>query len=75
MRVGGRIVPVSERYVAMALEAEERALARMVADSIAAAVAADSLAAVGDSVDGSAPIADSMAVAAGGPEVVVGVRR
>ena len=71
MRVGGRIVPVSERYVAMALEAEERALARMVADSIAAAAAADSLAAV----EGSAPIADSMAVEAGGPEVGVGVRR
>ncbi len=43
MRVGGRIVPVSERYEAMALEAEERALARMVADSIAAAAVADSL--------------------------------
>jgi hypothetical protein len=43
MRVGGRIVPVSERYVAMALEAEERALARMVADSITAAAVADSL--------------------------------
>ena len=45
MRVGGRIVPVSERYVAMAAEAEERTLARAVADSIAAAVVADSLAA------------------------------
>ncbi|SUZ70940.1 uncharacterized protein METZ01_LOCUS23794, partial [marine metagenome] len=32
MRVGGRIVPVSERYEAMAAEAEERALARAVAD-------------------------------------------
>ena len=75
MRVGGRIVPVSERYVAMALEAEGRALARMVADSIAAAAAADSLAAVGGTIGGSASIADSMAVPAGGPEVVVGVRR
>ena len=45
IRVGGRIVPVSERYVAMAAEAEERALARAVADSIAAAVVADSVAA------------------------------
>ena len=45
MRVGGRIVPVSERYVAMALEAEERVLARAVADSIAAAFVVDSLAA------------------------------
>ena len=35
MRVGGRIVPVSERYEAMAAEAEERA----VADSLAAVVA------------------------------------
>jgi len=57
MRVGGRIVPVSERYVAMALEAEERALARMVADSITAAAVADSLAAVGAS---SVPLADSL---------------
>jgi hypothetical protein len=45
MRVAGRIVPVSERYVAMAAEAEERALARAVADSIAATVVADSVAA------------------------------
>ncbi len=45
MRVGGRIVPVSERYDAMEAEAEELALARMVADSIAAAIVADSLAA------------------------------
>lgn len=47
MRVGGRIVPVSERYVAMALEAEERALARMEADSLAA-------------VGAGVPIADSL---------------
>ncbi len=45
MRVGGRIVPLSERFAAMEAEAEERALARMVADSIAAAVTPDSLAA------------------------------
>lgn len=44
MRVAGRIVPVSERYVAMAAEAEERALEQAVTDSIAAAVAADSIA-------------------------------
>ena len=44
MRVGGRIVPLSERYAAMVQEAEERALARAEADSIAAVVA-DSLAA------------------------------
>ena len=37
IRAGGRIVPVSERYSAMVLEAEERALARAVADSITAA--------------------------------------
>ena len=67
MRVGGRIVPVSERYEAMALEAEERALARMVADSIAAAAVADSLAA--------APVADSVAVETSGPEAVEGVGR
>jgi hypothetical protein len=57
MRVGGRIVPVLERFEAMALEAEERAVARMVADSITAAAVADSLAAVGASV----PVADSLA--------------
>ena len=45
MRVGRRIVPVSERYAAIEAVAEERALARAVADSIAAAVVADSLAA------------------------------
>ena len=56
MRVGGRIVPVSERYSAMVLEAEERALARAVADSIAAVAVADSLAA--------AVVADSLAAAA-----------
>jgi len=44
LRVGGRIVPLSERYAAMVQEAEERALARAEADSIAAVVA-DSLAA------------------------------
>ncbi len=56
MRVGGRIVPVSQRYAAMAAEAEERALARAVADSIAAAVVADSLAAIvtGGAADGQA---------------------
>ena len=57
MRAGGRIVPVSERYVAMALEAEERAVARMVADSITAAAVADSLAAV----EASVPVVDSLA--------------
>jgi hypothetical protein len=57
MRVGGRIVPVLERFEAMALEAEERAVARMVADSITAVAVADSLAAVGASV----PVADSLA--------------
>ena len=57
MRAGGRIVPVSERFEAMALEAEERAVARIVADSITAAAVADSLAAVGASV----PVADSLA--------------
>ncbi len=45
MRVGGRIVRVSERFAAMEAEAEEMALARIVADSIAAAAVADSLAA------------------------------
>ena len=75
MRVGGRIVPVSERYVAMELEAEERALARMVADSIAAAAVADSLAAAGGIIEGSAPVADNMGVAADGPEAVAGIRR
>ena len=71
MRVGGRIVPVSERYSAMALEAEERAVARAVSDSIAAAAVADSLAAVG----AGAPVADSLAADAGRPESVTGVRR
>jgi hypothetical protein len=60
MRAGGRIVPVSERFEAIALEAEERALARMVADSIAAAAVADSSAAVG----ASAPVVDSLATEA-----------
>ncbi len=74
MRVGGRIVPLSERYAAMALEAEERALARAVADSIAAAAVADSLAAVGASapVGGGAPVADSLAADAGSPKAEVG---
>ena len=57
IRAGGRIVPVSERFEAMALEAEERAVARMVVDSITAAAVADSLAAVGAGV----PVADSLA--------------
>jgi hypothetical protein len=47
MRVGGRIVPVSERHVVLQAAAEERALAReaarAVADSIAASAVADSL--------------------------------
>ena len=45
IRVGGTIVPVSERYRAIVRESERRALARAMADSIAAAVVADSLAA------------------------------
>ena len=52
MRVGGRIVPVSQRYEAMVAEAEERALERAVADSIAAAAVADSLAVAGADVLG-----------------------
>ena len=64
MRVGGRIVPVSERYEAMAAEAEERALAR--ADSITAVVVADSLAAV---------VADGVASEPESLEVVGGIRR
>ena len=71
MRVGGMIVPLSERYAAMVVEAEKRALARAVADSIAAAAVADSLAAVG----GSASVADSVAAEPGSPEAVAGVRR
>ena len=70
MRVGGRIVPLSERYAAMVQEAEERVLARAEADSIAAVVA-DSLSAV----RGSAPVADSLAADTGVPGVGVGVRR
>jgi len=66
MRVGGRIVPVSQRYEAMAAEAEERALARAVADSISAAVVADSLAAVAT---------DDVAVETGSPGSVTGIRR
>jgi hypothetical protein len=66
IRVGGRIVPVSERYAAMVAEAEERALARAVADSIAAAVVADSLAAA---------VADGVATETGSPEAVAGIRR
>ena len=66
MRVGGRVVPVSERYEAMAAEAEERALARAVADSIAAVVVADSLAAV---------VADGVASEPESLEVVGGIRR
>ena len=62
MRVGGRIVPVSERYEAMAAEAEERALA----DSIAAVAVADSLAAV---------VADGVASEPESLGVVGGIRR
>ena len=62
MRVGGRIVPVSERYEAMAAEAEERA----VADSIAAGVVADSLAVV---------VADGVASDPESLEIVGGTRR
>jgi hypothetical protein len=69
MRVGGRIVPVSERYVAMELEAEERALARVLADSISAAVVADSLAAE------AAAVPDSLGVVTAGPKAAGGVRR
>ena len=68
MRVGGRIVPVSERYAAMEAEAEERALARAVADSIAAALVADSLAAE------AAAAPDSLGEMAG-PKAAVGVPR
>ena len=66
IRVGGRIVPVSQRYAAMAAEAEERARARAVADSIAAAVVADSLAAI---------VPDGVAAEPGAPEAVAGIRR
>ena len=66
IRVGGRIVPVSQRYAAMEAEAEERARARAVADSIAAAVVADSLAAI---------VADGVAAEPGAPEAVAGIRR
>ena len=66
MRVGGRIVPVSQRYAAMAAEAEERALARAVADSIAAAVVADSLAAM---------VAGGAAVGPQSPESAGAIRR
>ena len=66
IRVGGRIVPVSERYAAMVAEAEERALARAVADSIAAAVVADSLAAI---------VADGVEAETGSPAAVAGIRR
>ena len=47
MRVGGRIVPVSQRYEAMEAEAEERASARGLADSVAAAPVSDSSAVAG----------------------------
>ena len=66
IRVGGRIVPVSERYAAMVAEAEERALARAVADSIAAAVVADSLAGA---------VLDGAAAETGNPDAVAGIRR
>jgi len=78
MRAGGRIVPVSERYSAMVLEAEERALARAVADSIAATVVADSLAAVADSLAAHAvvaPFTDSLVAEVGRVEAVTGIRR
>jgi hypothetical protein len=78
MRVGGRIVPVSERYAAMELEAEERALARAVADSIAALADSIAAAAVADSLaafSSGALLADSLVADAGGPESVAGVRR
>ena len=78
MRAGGRIVPVSQRYSAMLLEAEERALARAVADSIAATVVADSLAAVADSLAARAviaPFSDSLAAEVGRVEAVTGIRR
>ncbi len=78
MRAGGRIVPVSERYSAMVLEAEERALARAVADSIAATVVADSLAAVADSLAARAvvaPFTDSLVAEVGRVEAVTGIRR
>jgi hypothetical protein len=78
MRVGGRIVPVSERYAAMVAEAEERALVRAVADSIAAAAAAvvaDSVAAavVADSL--AAIVADGVAAETGSPAAVTEIRR
>ena len=69
MRVGGRIVPVSERYVAMAAEAEERALARAVVDSIAAAVVVDSLAAA------AAAVPEGLVAEPAGPGAAAGVRR
>ena len=69
MRVGGRIVPVSGRYAAMEAEAEERALARALADSIAAAVVADSLAAA------AAAVLDSLGAETAGPGAATGVRR
>ena len=78
MRAGGRIVPVSERYSAMVLEAEERALARAVADSIAATVVADSLAAVADSLAARAvlaPFSDSLVAEVGRVDAVTGIRR
>ena len=78
MRAGGRIVPVSERYSAMVLEAEERALARAVADSIAATVVADSLAAVADSLAAHAvlaPFTDSLVAEVGRVDAVTGIRR
>jgi hypothetical protein len=77
MRAGGRIVPVSERYEAMALEAEERALARAVADSIAALADSIAAAAVADSLVAVAAVEPFVGIAPGadGPEAVDGVRR
>ena len=74
MRVGGRIVPVSERYVAMAAEAEERALARAVADSISAAVVADSLAAAAAAA-AAAAVPERLEAEPGGPEAAAGAPR
>ena len=61
MRVGGKIVRVSERHDVLREAAEARALARAVADSIQAARAAAAV--------------DSLAAVTGDPEPVAGVRR
>jgi hypothetical protein len=60
----------------MAAEAEERALVRAVADSIAAAVVADSLAAAAVVADSLAAIvADGVAAETGSPAAVTEIRR